>query len=192
MTLTREAAAIKAAELLHVEVVPYPHPELEGDLLCGGFAFDGGDRAAIIGYGGGYQTSMTELSGETLEMLVIGWLAEQRHLYGVDATAMPVPDGTHLCPICGTPTAHTDRYPMSVCVDCSTRAGDRQGRRIVGHNEGMSGGLIVFYAESARGPQSELAGEVMESGRCWIDGIECTIGEARFGGVVIQRLTPRV
>lgn len=187
MTLTREAAATKAAELLHVEVVPYPAAELENDPLCGGFAFDGGDRAAIIGYGGGYQTSMTQLSGETLETLIIGWLAEQRHLYGVDAAA-PAPAGSHRCPICGAPTSHTDRYPLSVCVDCTARAADSTGRRIIGHNEGMSGGLIVFYAESPRGPQTEIAGEVTDSGRCWIDGIECTIGEARFGGVVIQRI----
>ncbi|NRQ51577.1 hypothetical protein [Aeromicrobium stalagmiti] len=191
MTLTRAQAAAKAAEVLHVDVVPHPHDELEGDLVCGGFAFDGGDRAAVIGYRGGYQTSMTALSGETIETLIVGWLAEQRHLYGVDAPApAPEPDAspTHPCPICGRPTFLTDRYPASVCADCSQRAADRGGRRVVGYNEGMAGGLIVFYAESPAGPQSEIAGEVLETGRCWIDGIECTIGEARFGGVVIQRL----
>ncbi|WP_456698293.1 hypothetical protein [Aeromicrobium sp. P5_D10] len=158
MTLTREAAAVKAAELLGTPVTAHSHGELEGDQLCGGFAFDGGDRAAIIGYRGGYQTSMIAESGETLETLIIG--------------------------------SHTDRYPDSVCADCQSRASDSDGRRIVGYNEGFSGGLIVFYAESPSGPQSEIAGEVLDTGRCWIDGIECSIGEARFGGVVIQRLNP--
>lgn len=189
MTLTREAAAVKAAELLGTPVTAHSHGELEGDQLCGGFAFDGGDRAAIIGYRGGYQTSMIAESGETLETLIIGWLAEQRHLYGVDTAPAPSSD-THPCPICGALTAHTDRYPDSVCADCQSRASDSDGRRIVGYNEGFSGGLIVFYAESPSGPQSEIAGEVLDTGRCWIDGIECSIGEARFGGVVIQRLNP--
>lgn len=191
MTLTREAAAAKAAEVLHTDVVPFPHAELEGDALCGGYAFDGGDRAAVIGYRGGYQTSMTGPSGETVETLIIGWLAEQRHIYRVDA-APAAAGSSHACPICGAMTSHTDRYPSSVCVDCAARAADSTGRVIVGYNEGLSGGLIVFYAESDRGPQAEIADEVMNTGRCWIDGIECSIGEARFGGVVIERLSPPV
>ncbi|AWB91563.1 hypothetical protein [Aeromicrobium chenweiae] len=189
MTLTRETAAAKARELLHVDVTPHPHEELESDLVCGGFAFDGGDRAAIIGYDGGYQTSMTELSGETVDTLIVGWLAEQRHRHGTDAFAVePAPPPTHPCPVCGAATFHSDRYPASVCAECQQRATDRDGRRIVGYNEGPFGGLVVFYAESPSGTQSEIAGDVLETGRCWIDGIECTIDEARFGGVVIQRV----
>jgi hypothetical protein len=185
MMLTRDAAAAKARELLDVDVEPYPDDDLENDTLCGGFAFVAADRGAIIGYRGGYQTSMLELAGETIETLIIGWLAEQRHHHGVDVEKPALP--THPCPICGTPTVHEDRYPASVCADCQQRASDRDGRRVVGHDEGLSGGLIVFYAESPSGPQTEIAGEVLETGRCWIDGIECTISEARFGGVVVQR-----
>ncbi|MRJ78263.1 hypothetical protein GEV29_17155 [Aeromicrobium sp. SMF47] len=188
MTLTRETAAAKARELLHVDVTPYPHEELEADLVCGGFAFDGGDRAAIIGYDGGYQTSMTELSGETPDTLITGWLVEQRHRHGApDAPAEPAAAPTHPCPICGTPTPHTDRHPASVCAECERRAADRDGRRIVALSDGPFGGVVVFYAESPSGTQSEIAGDVLETGRCWIDGIECTIDEARFGGVVISR-----
>lgn len=190
MTTTRDEAAAKARHVLgtdHVE--PHVDAELEGDLVCGGFAFVAGDVGAIIGHDGGYQTSMLELQGETIETLVIGWLAEQRHRHDVAATSTPpgrtLP--THACPVCGTPTPHEDRYPASVCADCRERAADAAGRRVVGYNEGMSGGLIVFYAESPSGPQSEIAGEVMETGLCFIDGIVCTIAEARFGGVVIER-----
>jgi len=186
MTMTRDEAAEKARGLLGDQVVPHVDAELEGDPLCGGFAFVAGDLGAIIGFRGGYQTSLLEASGETIETLVIGWLAEQRHQYGVDDASPARP--THPCPICGTPTPHEDRYPASVCTDCQQRAADRDGRRIVGYNEGLSGGLVVFYAESPTGRQSEIAGEVLETGRCWIDGIACTIGEARFGGVVVQRL----
>ena len=188
MTTTRDEAAAKARQVLGVDAVePYPDSELEDDAVCGGFAFVAGDVAAIIGYRGGYQTSVLALSGETIETLVIGWLAEQRHQYGVEAPVAKPALPTHPCPICGRPTVHQDRYPASVCADCQQRAADRDGRRIVGYNEGLSGGLIVFYADSATRPQTEIAGEVLETGRCWIDGIACTIGEARFGGVVVQR-----
>ncbi|KQX72474.1 hypothetical protein [Aeromicrobium sp. Root472D3] len=184
MTTTRDLAAAKARQVLGVDAVePYPDSELEDDAVCGGFAFVAGDVAAIIGHRGGYQTSLLEESGETIETLILGWLVEQRHEYGI---AAPV-GATHPCPICGTPTAHEDRYPAAVCADCQRRAADHDGRRIVGHNEGFGGGLIVFYAESPSGPQTEIAGDVLETGRCWIDGIACTITEARFGGVVVQR-----
>lgn len=186
MTMTRDEAAAKARVVLGTDAVdPHPDAWLEGDPLCGGFAFVAGDTAAIIGFHGGYQTSLLQASGETIETLIIGWLAEQRHHHGVADEPPALP--THPCPICGTPTPHQDRYPASVCGACEQRAADRDGRRIVGYNESFSGGLIVFYVESPGGPQSEIAGEVLETGRCWIDGIECTIAEARFGGVVIQR-----
>lgn len=186
MSLTRDEAAAKAREVLGADVTPFPNTELEGDPLCGGYAFTAGSTAAIIGFHGGYQTSMLELTGETIETLIAGWLVEQRHHHGVDADSPAHP--THPCPICGTPTVHEDRYPASVCSDCQQRAADSEGRRIVGYNEGISGGLIVFYAESPSGPQSEIASEVLETGRCWIDGIECSIREARFGGVVVQKV----
>ncbi|KAA1378302.1 hypothetical protein [Aeromicrobium fastidiosum] len=188
MTMTRDEAAAKARQVLAADdVTPHVDPELEGDTLCGGFAFVAGDSGAVIGYRGGYQTSVLALSGETIETLVIGWLAEQRHQYGVDAAPAAPERPTHPCPICGRAVVHQDRYPAAVCPECQQRAADRDGRRIVGYNEGWSGGFIALYAESPTGPQTEMAGEVLETGRCWIDGIECTIGEARFGGVVVQR-----
>ena len=189
MTMTRDEAAAKARQVLGVDdVEPHVDAELEGDALCGGFAFVAGDSGAVIGYRGGYQTSVLALSGETIETLVIGWLAEQRHQYGVEVPTPEPARPTHPCPICGRPTVHQDRYPASVCADCASRITDRDGRRIVGYNEGLTGGFIVFYADSPTGRQTEIAGEVLETGCCWIDGIECTIGEARFGGVVVQRV----
>lgn len=189
MTMTRDEAAAKARQVLGVDAVePHVDAELEGDELCGGFAFTAGDLGAVIGYRGGYQTSLLSESGETIETLALGWLVEQRHEYGVTAPAStPTARPMHPCPICSTPTPHEERYPRSVCADCVQRAADSQGRRVVGYNEGISGGLIVFYAESPSGPQTEIAGAVLETGRCFIDGIECTMAEARFGGVVVQR-----
>ena len=186
MSMTRPEAAAKARQVLGTdEVTPHVDLELETDLLCGGFAFVAGDSGAVIGHRGGYQTSVLSASGETIETLVIGWLAEQRHHYGV---AAPPERPTHPCPICGRPVVHQDRYPAAVCADCASRAADREGRRVVGFNEGLGGGFIAFYADSPTGRPTEIAGEVVETGRCWIDGIECTIGEARFGGVVVERV----
>lgn len=185
MTTTRDQAAARARDLLGADVEAHVDAELEDDALCGGFAFVAGDLAAIIGYRGGYQMSLLEESGDTIETLVLGWLVEQRHRYGVDAPAGP----THPCPVCGRPTGHDDRYRAAVCAACRQRTSDRDGRRVIGHNEGLAGGLIVFYAESPSGPQTEIAGDVLDTGRCWIDGIACTIEAARFGGVVVQRLT---
>ncbi len=187
MTLTRDEAAIKARQVLGAAVTPYVDAALESDPVCGGYAFTAGQTAAIIGFHGGYQTSMLDRTGETIDTLIAGWLVEQRHHHGVDAPSTA--HATHPCPICGAPTVHEDRYPASVCADCQQRASDPDGRRIVGYNEGLAGGLIVFYAESPSGPQTEIAGKVLETGRCWIDGIECSISEARFGGVVVQRFT---
>jgi len=186
MTTTREEAAERARELLGTDVEPHVDPELEGDELCGGFAFVAGDLGAIIGFRGGYQTSVLEASGETIETLVIGWLAEQRHQYGIQDQPPAVP--THPCPVCGNPTPHEDRYPASVCADCQQKAADEHGRRVVGYNEGLGGGLIVFYTDSPSGQQTEIAGDVLATGRCWIDGIACSMEAARFGGVVVQRI----
>lgn len=187
MTMTRDEAATRAREVLGVDAVePHRDAELEADELCGGFAFTAGDLGAVIGYRGGYQTSLLSESGETIETLALGWLVEQRHEYGV-TDPPPAARPTHPCPVCGTPTHHEERYPRSVCADCVQRAADSRGRRVVGYNESISGGLIVFYAESPSGPQTEIAGEVLETGRCFVDGIACTMAEARFGGVVVQR-----
>lgn len=182
MTVTREAAAAKAREVLGADVTAYDHAELERDLVAGGFAFVAGDRGAIIGHDGGYQTSMLELSGETMDTLIAGWLIEQRHRLPAAPTRSP----HHPCPICGAPTGHLDRYPLSVCADCQARAADSAGRTVVGFNEGMSGGLTVFHVVDGR--PADISDEVMTSGLCWIDDIPCSMEEARFGGVVVQTL----
>ena len=183
MTVSREAAAAKAREVLGSAVTAYGHAELEDDLVAGGFAFVAGDRGAIIGHDGGYQTSMLELAGETMDTLVTGWLIEQRHRLPAAEPVRP----THPCPICSRPTAHEDRYPLSVCADCQTRAADSTGQTVVGFNEGFGGGLIVFHLVDGR--PADVSDEVMESRLCWIDDIPCSIQEARFGGVVVQTLT---
>lgn len=185
--LTREGAEAKSRGVMSGDVIPYPHAELERDDVAGGFAFTAGEQGAIIGYDGGYQTSMLGLAGETMETLIAGWLVEQRHRHGSDATSATSPP-THPCPVCGAPAPHADRYPLSVCPTCAGRTTDSADRPISAFNEGLGGGFIVFFTDSPVGAQGEVCAEVMASGLCWIDGQQCSISEARFGGVVVQAL----
>lgn len=92
---------------------------------------------------------------------------------------------THACPLCGRPAPHLDRYPRAVCDDCRDRATDSAGRPVAGHNTSMSGGFEArFVADGG------VCDEVTRTGRCLVDGHPCAIGEARFGGVVVEALQP--
>lgn len=95
--------------------------------------------------------------------------------------------GTHPCPLCGEPALHLDRYPHAVCLACGSRTVDSAGRRVVGYNTSIFGGFEARFATDD-GTSGEVCDEVTQSGRCWIDGHECSIGEARFGGVVVQAI----
>jgi hypothetical protein len=88
---------------------------------------------------------------------------------------------THPCPLCGRPAQHMDRYPRSLCAQCHGRTVDSTGRPIQGVNTSMSGGFEAQYVVP-----DGVCDEVTSTGRCWVDGHECSIGEARFGGVVVQ------
>lgn len=92
---------------------------------------------------------------------------------------------THPCPLCGLPALGSLRYPRSVCDTCYPTTVDSQGRRITGYNTSFGGGFEAAYV-GADGAPDGICQEVTDSGRCWIGDRECTIGEARFGGVVVQ------
>ncbi|MFC4785017.1 hypothetical protein ACT8ZV_11095 [Nocardioides sp. MAHUQ-72] len=94
---------------------------------------------------------------------------------------------THACPLCGLPAPHTDRYPRAVCDDCTERTTDSRGRRVRGRNVSFSGGFEAYLVDG-EGADTSPCEEVTASGRCWVDGHECSIGEARFGGVVVEAL----
>jgi hypothetical protein len=249
MTVSYDDAAARAVELAKGPVEPYPHAELEGDAVAGGWAFAGASLLVIVAHDGGHAT--TSLSHFSPEDTVTSWLAKQRHRHRrVDEDALgdaqrlaleavrrdvpvtslaagvapdvvdhaerlaimlrrwrprdggdpvrvfashdhllePARDGerhTHPCPLCGTPAVHADRYPRSVCDACAHQASDSTGRRVSGFNTSVSGGFVAHYADS---PDGEVCVEVTRSGRCFVDGVECTIGEARFGGTVVQAL----
>jgi hypothetical protein len=96
----------------------------------------------------------------------------------------PEPDRqyTHPCPLCERPVMHEARYPRAVCDACYARTTDRAGRRVAGANTGMSGGFVAHYVD----PPREYCAEVTSTGRCYIDGREAVMGEARFGGIVVE------
>ena len=94
---------------------------------------------------------------------------------------------TRPCPICGLPSIGNHRYPRSVCDACYRRTVDSHGRLVAGHNTSFGGGFEAAYV-GADGRSDGICQEVTDSGRCWIGDRECTIGEARFGGVVVQAL----
>ncbi len=97
---------------------------------------------------------------------------------------------THPCPLCGLPSMGSRRYPHSVCDTCYPKTVDSTGRRITGYNASFGGGFEAAYVDSNGGSEG-VCQEVTESGHCWIDGHECTIGEAKFGGVVVQAVEPQ-
>jgi len=88
---------------------------------------------------------------------------------------------TQACPICGAAVQPSQRYPRHVCRDCFSEATGRDGRRLEFSNVGLSGGYAAHYADT---------GEPYDSHDCWIRGIRCRAGEARFGGIVIEAIGP--
>ena len=117
-----------------------------------------------------------------------------RTLAADDALMAPPRDDagrrTHPCPLCGQPAMHLGRYPRAVCDSCRQRTVDSTGRTVTGYNTHMSGGFEARYV-APDGSTDEVCDEVTRTGRCWVGDHECSIGEARFGGVVVQAREPR-
>lgn len=92
---------------------------------------------------------------------------------------------THPCPLCGLPAFDGAQSEREVCPDCRRRAVDSAGRSVRGFNVDGSGGFVAYHV----GPDGDLmdtCDEVTATGRVWIDGHACDMGEARFGGVTVE------
>lgn len=81
------------------------------------------------------------------------------------------------CPVCGRAVQVNMRYRRYVCGACAGRAKAADGRPPVFYNIDAWGGYDARYADTD---------EPYPSHECFIDGITCRAGEARFGGIVIQ------
>lgn len=98
-------------------------------------------------------------------------------------TGMPPALMVIACPVCGLPALTMPRHPRAVCDDCFDRVTCVHGRRVHGFNTTLSGG---FAAEHLDGEAPRACEETTRSGECRIGDVECRIGEARFGGVVVE------
>ena len=83
------------------------------------------------------------------------------------------------CPVCNQAVSSYPRYPRYLCKDCAARAVDIQGRKLEFFNASLSGGFVARYADT----QEEYGSNV-----CYVDGLKCWADEARFGGIVIERV----
>ncbi|WP_194775029.1 hypothetical protein [Pararhodonellum marinum] len=84
------------------------------------------------------------------------------------------------CPICHKGVAYSERYPNYLCGDCVHKATDWEGRAVVFYNTAISGhGCAGEYRDS---------GEKYHGNSCYVEGIACEAREARFGGIVMERV----
>lgn len=88
------------------------------------------------------------------------------------------------CPICAGPKTYSERYPFSLCHVHYDECRDVQGRKVTFSNEGWYGGLVSQHFEE--GKSEPVLSD--KDGHCIVRGIPCFAEEARFGGIVIQRI----
>ena len=87
------------------------------------------------------------------------------------------PKKQQFCPICQVEVKLIPRYPKYICVGCERKASDKSGRRVYFVNTSIGGGCQGFYADN---------NSLYDSNECYVDDIRCLVGEARFGGIVMQ------
>lgn len=91
------------------------------------------------------------------------------------------------CPNCKAEVRYSGRYPKYICGSCLAKGmRDDQGITLRFSNLGLGGGLRVTYLDK----QGEVIREETDNSEkvCYLDGIKHLATEARFGGVVVQRI----
>ena len=89
-------------------------------------------------------------------------------------------DTAHPCPICGRPAIGRAWEYDTVWGACYSKPVCRGGRQVAGYNTSIGGGF-----EAAHLDDKSVCDQVTRDGSVWIDGIECHMGEAKFGGVFV-------
>ena len=85
------------------------------------------------------------------------------------------------CPICNKQVKVIERYPKYLCIECATKTTDKNGRTIVFKNTSAFGhGCKAVYSDNPS--------EIHDGNSCYVNGIACFAQEARFGGIVIQKV----
>jgi hypothetical protein len=90
----------------------------------------------------------------------------------------------HFCPGCGVAQKAFPRYPWYFCQDCVKRATDGAGRPLKFTNTSAGGGFAFAYADS---DDWVACGHAL----CRIAGRPVLVGEARFGGTVVEPVPDR-
>jgi hypothetical protein len=85
----------------------------------------------------------------------------------------------HCCPTCSTALEVNERYPNYVCPECAALASDLLGRKLEFYNLSVGGGYGAAYVNT---------NEEYPSHECFINGIRCWADEAKFGGIIIQKM----
>jgi hypothetical protein len=85
----------------------------------------------------------------------------------------------HNCPICRIELTFNARYPNYICSECSEKATDITGRKLAFANKSIGGGFEAIYLDN---------NEVYDNHICYVNGIECYANEARFGGIVVEKI----
>jgi len=75
------------------------------------------------------------------------------------------------------PGEPSPRYPRYICVECSRRATDKNGRPLRFTNLSLSGGFEAHYRGS---------NEPYDSHICYVDGRTCWADEAHMDGIVVN------
>lgn len=86
----------------------------------------------------------------------------------------------HGCPVCGHPAIGRAWEFVSVCDDCYPKSTCGDGHHVVGHNIGAWGGFQARHADDR-----SICEQVSRTGVVWVEGRECKMGEAKFGGVFV-------
>lgn len=84
------------------------------------------------------------------------------------------------CPICEKVVENNQRHPNYICVDCTAKVTDKNGRYLKFANVDMAGGYQAWYVDTQVSYDSHI---------CYIEGVKCYADEHRFGGIVIEKLT---
>lgn len=107
-----------------------------------------------------------------------------RTLAGSDELLAPPDPGAvraHPCPLCRGLAPWTERYPAAVCADCGATTRCRHHRLVAGRNTSWNGGFEAVHRDDGSVCDDATAG-----GGVTVAGLPCRMGEARFGGVVVE------
>lgn len=89
-------------------------------------------------------------------------------------------DRAHPCPLCGMPAIGEPWQYVSVCDNCKSTTLCSDGRSVTGHNTSIFGGFEAQHVDD-----ETVCEQVTGDGLVWVNGHECRMGEAKFGGVFV-------